>query len=259
MPLVIEAFTAVSKRGSPQNMLVHSAGFASPNFHKTFYISHIGFTKYFELPQYICVNKSNNKMKSNTMIKSLSAGSVIFASLLFTGCAGTAQIEKAKDADMGHYKTYSWVTAEKNETDKSTRHKQIAEQNIRYAVDEQLQKNGLRHVKANPDVLVSTDFVVERNNQQKSDAVYTQPTTRSYYNPRSGKINTFYYPSEFAGYNNYSVSVKAGTVTVTLIDAKTDKAVWQGWATKEMNTANISEKDIDKNVKSIFKKFDTGN
>ena len=48
-------------------------------------------------------------------------------------------------------------------------------------------------------------------------------------------------------------------MTVTLIDAKTDKAVWQGWATEELNKTNISEKEIDKNVKSIFKKFDTSN
>ncbi len=185
--------------------------------------------------------------------------SVIFAGLLFTGCASTAHVEKAKDVDMGSYRTYSWLGAEKNEVEKSARHKQIAEQNIRFSVDEQMQKNGFTLVKSNPDVLVSTDFVVERNNQEKSEAVYTQPTMRSYYNRSSGKINRFYFPSEFAGYNNYSVSVKAGTVTVTLIDSKTDRAVWQGWATKEMNTANISEREIDKNVKSIFKKFDTGN
>jgi hypothetical protein len=193
------------------------------------------------------------------MIKLLNVIAIIFAGMLFTGCASTAHVEKAKDANLGNYKTYSWVEEEKKSNNKAARHRQIAEQNIRFYVNEQLQKNGLRLVKSNPDVLVSTDFVVEKSDKEKSEAVYTQPTTRSYYNPRSGKVNTFYYPSEFAGYNNYAVSVKEGTVTVTLIDAKTDKTVWQGWATKEMNKANISEKEIDKNVKSIFKNFDTSN
>ena len=162
------------------------------------------------------------------MIKSLNALNIIFAGLLFTGCANTAHIEKARDADMSSYKTYGWVEDEKKVNAKSDKHKEIAEQNIRFSVNEQLQKNGFTQVKSNPDVLVSTDFMVEKNDKEHSEAVYSQPTTRSYYNPRSGKLNTFYFPSEFAGYNNYSVSVKEGTVTVTLIDAKTDKAIWQG-------------------------------
>jgi hypothetical protein len=193
------------------------------------------------------------------MNKLLHVMTVILAGLLLASCANTAHIEKAKDANLGSYKTYGWVEDEKKGNDQPARPKQIAEQNIRLAVDEQLQKNGLRLVKSNPDVLVNTDFVVEKSNKEKSQAVYTEPTTRSYFNPRSGKVSTFYYPSEFAGYNNYSVSVKEGTVTVTLIDAKTDKAVWQGWATKELNRGNMSEKEIDKNVKSIFKNFDAGN
>jgi len=193
------------------------------------------------------------------MIKSLNVISIICAGLLFTGCASTAHVEKARDADMSHYKTYSWIEEQKQAKPKSDKHREIAEQNIRFSVNEQLQKNGFRQVKSNPDVLVSTDFLVERNNKEHNQAVFTQPSTRTYYNPRSGKLNSFYFPSEFAGYNNYSVSVKEGTVTVTLIDAKTDKAVWQGWATAEINKANISEKEIDKNVKSIFKKFDTSN
>lgn len=193
------------------------------------------------------------------MIKLFSVISITFSGLLFAGCASTAHVEKARDVDMSNYKTYSWAEGEKQSKPTSDKHKEIAEQNIRFSVDEQLQKNGFRQVKSNPDVLVSTDFLVEKNNKEHNDAVYTQPTTRTYYNPRSGRLNTFYYPSEFAGYNNYSVSVKEGTLTVTLIDAKTDKAVWQGWATEELNKTNISEKEIDKNVKSIFKKFDTSN
>lgn len=61
------------------------------------------------------------------------------------------------------------------------------------------------------------------------------------------------------GYDSYSTTVKEGTVTVTLIDPATDKAVWQGWATNELNTANISDKEINKNVNSIFQKFDVAN
>jgi hypothetical protein len=43
-----------------------------------------------------------------------------------------------------------------------------------------------------------------------------------------------------------------------MIDSKTDKTVWQGWTTSELVSGNISSREIDRNVKTIFKKFDAG-
>lgn len=180
--------------------------------------------------------------------------------LFLAGCSNTAHIEKARGANLGNYKTYNWVDndAGKKHTN-ANRHTQISEQNIRDAVDKQLQKNGWRLSATDPDVLVSADLVVEKNQREQHDAVYSRPYARTYFNRFSRRFNTFYFPSQFMGYDTYSTTVKEGTVTVTLIDAKTDKAVWQGWATNELTRNHFSEKDIDKNVKSIFKKFDAAN
>ena len=49
---------------------------------------------------------------------------------------------------------------------------------------------------------------------------------------------------------------REGTVTITMIDAKTDKTVWQGWTTDEVNSKNLTTKEIQIAVSSIFKKFD---
>jgi hypothetical protein len=180
------------------------------------------------------------------------------AMLIFASCANTAHIEKSPNADLTRYKTYSWVEPDKKQDKKVNRQQEITQQNIQAAVDEQLQKSGWKSVDDNPDVLVSTDLVVEKNRKQQNDPVYSWPYTRTYYNRYTGRFNTFYFPSQFMGYDSYSTNVKEGTVTVTLIDAKTDKAVWQGWATNELYDNHLSYKDINKNVKSIFKKFDAG-
>jgi hypothetical protein len=50
--------------------------------------------------------------------------------------------------------------------------------------------------------------------------------------------------------------IKEGTVTISMIDTKTDKTVWQGWTTDEVNSKNMTTKEIQNSVKSIFKKFD---
>ncbi|CAN5212882.1 hypothetical protein BH11BAC5_BH11BAC5_14120 [soil metagenome] len=179
--------------------------------------------------------------------------------LFFASCTTVSHIEMANGSHLSKYKTYGWVDEQNTREGKPDRSKDIIQQNIRTAVDGQLQKNGWRIVTVNPDVLVSADLVVEKNQQQQRNPVYSQPYTRTFFNRYSGRFSTFYYPSQFVGYDSYSTTVKEGTVTVTLIDPSTDKAVWQGWATNELNTANISGKEITKNVNSIFKKFDIGN
>jgi hypothetical protein len=180
------------------------------------------------------------------------------AALFVTGCAGSAHIEKDKSADFSKYKTYAWVEKpETNETKKS-RKSELTETNIRNSVNNQLQKIGWKEVSTNPDIMVNYELLVEKNEKEQKDAVYSQPFTRSYYNRYTGRLNTFYYPSQFQGYDTYTTTVKEGTVTVTMIDNKTDKAVWQGWTTNEIDNRKMTGKEIDQSVKTIFRKFDGG-
>lgn len=182
----------------------------------------------------------------------------VFAVLLFSGCAGNAHIEKDKSADFSKYHTYAWVDKPDEKENKKNRRKELAETNIRNAVNEQLQKNGWKEVSSNPDVLVNYELLVERNQKQQQNAVYSDPFTRSYYNRYSGRMITYYYPSRFIGYDNYTTTVKEGTITITMIDNNTDKTVWQGWTTSELNSSRITSSEIDRNVRTIFKKFETG-
>ena len=174
--------------------------------------------------------------------------------VFFTGCMSTAHIEKDKNTDLGKYKTYTWVD---KDTAKSANHtNDMAIQSIRSYVNDELEKNGLREVKVNPDLLLTYDLLVERNVRHQNNAVYSQPYTRTYYNPYSGRYRTLYFPSQLMGYDTYETPVKEGTITISMIDPKTDKTVWQGWSTNELNSSRITSKDVQKNVKSIFKKFD---
>jgi hypothetical protein len=58
------------------------------------------------------------------------------------------------------------------------------------------------------------------------------------------------------GYDDYAVPVREGTVTISMTDAKSDRVVWQGWTTDEVNSRNLTSKEINNAVKSIFRKFD---
>jgi len=57
------------------------------------------------------------------------------------------------------------------------------------------------------------------------------------------------------GYDTYLVPVKEGTIIITMIDSKTEKVVWEGWTTERLNHAKITDKEIEKSVNNIFRKF----
>jgi len=173
------------------------------------------------------------------------------AALFVVGCSAPVHVEKDDNVDFTAYKSFAWV----DHNDRMNRSNQLMEQKFKSAVSDALNKQGWRMDNRRPDVLISYDVLVERSTKQQSEPVYSRPFTRTYYNPYTRRYYSVYYPSEFMGYDNYETPVREGTVTITVTDAKTDRVVWQGWTTDEVNSKNLTSKEINSAVKSIFKKF----
>ncbi len=192
-------------------------------------------------------------MKKSPVLWTLLSGFVF----LLASCATTAHIEKDDTVDFGRYKTFAWLDKDGEGKKDRIRSNDLAEQKIKQAVGKELQKSaGWREVKNKPDVLLSYDVLVERSVREQHDPVYSRPFVRTFYNPNTRRFFNVYYPSQFLGYDRGQRPVREGTVTITMIDAKSDKTVWQGWTTDEVNNRNLSSKEIQQAVRSIFRKFD---
>ena len=190
-----------------------------------------------------------------SQFKSLYVLVLSIGAMLLNSCGTSAHIEKDETANLKNYKTYTWIDKENKDKVKN----EIAAQNLKTIVNDELQKSGFREVKNNPDLLLSYDLLVEKNVKEQNEPVYSRPYSRVYYNPYTRRYGTLYYPSQFLGYDSYSTPIKEGTVSISMIDAKTDKTIWQGWTTNELNSNQFSSKEVQKNVRSIFKKFDVAN
>ena len=183
-------------------------------------------------------------------------GSIAVAMLMIVGCSAPVHVEKDDSVDFTKYKTFAWVDKDgpgKKDRDKSN---DLMEQKFKEAVTNALDKQGWRMDNRRPDVLISYDVLVERSSRRQSDAVYSQPFVRTFYNPFARRFYNIYYPSQFMGYDDYAVPVREGTVTISVTDAHTDKVVWQGWTTDEVNSKNLTSKEIQRSVSAIFRKFD---
>jgi Domain of unknown function (DUF4136) len=172
---------------------------------------------------------------------------------ILAGCASSAHIEKDETVNFSKYKTFTWLHGENGKLENQS---DLIESKIRNAVTQEFEKIGWRESKNKPDVILDYDVLVERSNKEQREPVYSQPYSRLVYNPYTRRYATIYYPSQFLGYESYEKVIKEGTITVTMIDAKTDKTVWQGWTTGEVNNRNLTNKEIQKAVASIFKKSD---
>lgn len=186
-------------------------------------------------------------------IKSLSAIIIIAAAGI--SCSSPVYVQKDDASNLSGSRTYMWVETRANEQDSATRSTAYMDISVHNAVNNELAKKGWRQVNDNPDILLSYDILVERSTESQSDPVYSRSMTRMYYNPYRRRWGTIYYPSQFLGYQYYTVPVKEGTVTLTMTDATSDKAVWQGWTTERLNNSRITNEEISKSVKNILKKF----
>ena len=187
------------------------------------------------------------------MKKILITATIICALVTIYSCSTPAYVEKDTNTNLSDYKTYMWIDIKASENDASSRATSFADISVHNAVNAELGNWGWREVTDNPDVLVSYDVLVERGVESESEPVYSQSYSRLYYNRFTRRWSTIYYPSQFLGYQQYQVPVKEATITISMMDADTDKRVWQGWTTERLGGTGISDLDVKKSVRNIFK------
>lgn len=183
-------------------------------------------------------------------------GLMFLAAFVVSGCAAVAHVEKDETVNFSKYKTFAWTETSDKDSVKQKTSSDLTQRNIRAAVSAELEKQGWRENKNRPDVLVAYDVLVERAIRDDNNPMYSRPFTRYLYNPYSGRWVGLFYPSQFMGFASNTYEVREGTITISMVDAATEKTIWQGWSTSEVDSRNLTRKEIQAGVKSIFRKFD---
>jgi hypothetical protein len=173
--------------------------------------------------------------------------------VLLGGCGTIAKVQKDETANIASIQTYAW--AEKNKEQQKGIN-DLTDRNIKNSINNKLQEMGLREVKSNPDVLVTYDVLLQKEQRVDQNAMYSQPFTNWVYSPFNRRWVPIFYPAQFMGYQQVNRTVNEGTLTISLIDAATDKTIWQGWASDEVNGRKITDKDVQPVVNAIIKKLE---
>jgi Domain of unknown function (DUF4136) len=189
------------------------------------------------------------------MNSNLSIGAIVIgAVMVFTGCDTTTHIEVARGINFQNYKTFGWtndsVVKKAGRVDND-----IVDNNIKNSIGAELEKKGWQEADLQPDVLLDYNVMVEKGVRRESEPLYSYPYSGYYYNSYRRRLGYYYTPSFFGGYRSYNVPFKEGTLTVNMIDARTNKLIWQGWAKGDVTSTNVTTQEAEADVRSIFKKL----
>ena len=174
--------------------------------------------------------------------------------LILSGCTTASHVEVAQGVNFNNYKTFGW--ANDNGMKKSGRaDNDIIDNNIKNSVSSELEKKHWQETDQKPDVMLDYNVTVRKGVKKETEPVYGYPYTGYFYSPWSHRRAYYYNPGFFRGYHSYNVPFKEGTLTVNMVEANTNKLIWQGWATGDITSKSITSKEAQTDIKSIFKKL----
>lgn len=161
---------------------------------------------------------------------------------------------------LTEYRTYAWLPENKSKAS-NIYDNDVAADKIVESASMELDKRGFKLNNRRPDVLIRYTAVVNKETKSYNEPVYYDAPGR--YVPRVGlhRGRAFYYYAYrdpfpvYVGSEQRTVNVKQGSIMIDLIDRKTKKVVWRGWAEGELNNPEKAIAELPKVIENIFKKL----
>jgi Domain of unknown function (DUF4136) len=180
---------------------------------------------------------------------------IFYITIALSGCAPAIYSDQDSGADFSRYKTFAWY-AKPTQNFKSQRFdNQIVESNVKNYASTELKARGFTVQVDTPDVLLDYEVAVERKTEQVSNPVYSHPYNYTYYNPATRSYGMATTPSYVMGYQTQNVPYEEGTLTIMVIDRRTNRLVWKGWSDGTVSDEQTYESEIVSDIHRIFKKF----
>lgn len=189
--------------------------------------------------------------------------------VLFSSCAPTSvSSDYSRTVNFTAYKTFAWLPKTHDPKNDGPFDNQIVETNIKNLASGELKSRGYTIDVKEPDLLV--DFYVDVANKVEhiTNPVYSYPY--NYYGNFSGPYvngmysyrNSYYNNNPYlngmptvVGYTTQDVPYEEGTLTILIIDRKTNTLVWKGWSVGSVTDESSFEYELPSDIRRLFKEF----
>jgi hypothetical protein len=171
----------------------------------------------------------------------LSAGLILFA-----GCSSMhVQSDYDDAADFGSYRRYEWLPGFSPKVVDGRIDAGRLDTSVRRAVEERLTSRGYEKATTGaPDFFISYQTALSIDLAQTVDQIYQH----------RAEGDAFY----AYGWESYDREYDVGSLIIDIIDARTEKIVWRGWAEAQVDfnsTQPQRDERIGKAVRLILERF----
>jgi hypothetical protein len=175
---------------------------------------------------------------------------IIMVMLLFTGCAVT---DVDKSVDFNQFRKFAWGESEVNVTHPLYKG-DLIEKRVKSVVEKEFEKKGIVAVNRDPDFFINYTIFTEKKEQIRN--TYNYPF---FYGPFGFFPYSIHYWAgpyySMAGNPNQVTTYTEGTLVLDVVDADSKEVVWRGSVKGNVDNVKTLQKQIDKGVKAILKKY----
>ncbi len=183
-------------------------------------------------------------------------------SLLISSCISMLIDSQSNSSnDFGRYHTFAWINRPKNHKHADPLiSNDIIEQEIINYCNRELKARGYVVDTLQPDILLDYDLVTKNKVEIQQQPVYRNRNQNYYANRGNGRnqynnMNNQFPNTYVSGYKNVKIPYEEGTVTIYIIERASNKLQWQGWAQGAISDPGSFERELPRDIKSIFKKY----
>ena len=177
---------------------------------------------------------------------------LLLVPLVAIGLTSCAVTDFDRTANFSIYKTFSWGKADVK-VENPIYESDLIHKNIKSTIEDEFAKRGIVKENSDPDFLVNYYTYTEKKQQTSGRSYYGSP---------------FFYPYGFSPFlygwgwpfpYAYSVpqhyTYTEGTLIIDILDVKSDEVVWRGTVSGKVDDVANLQKQIDKGIRAIMKKY----
>ncbi|MCF8234243.1 MAG: DUF4136 domain-containing protein [Bacteroidales bacterium] len=178
--------------------------------------------------------------------------------LFFGACVtGSYNYQVAENVNFNKFKTFAFLP-DNDTADFSVYDSEIVQDKTMAGIREEMRERGYTLDPENPDLLVMTHYMFERETDTYYNPVYP---SYDYYYP--GLVIDPWYSYYYVGFNTIpqisgpgwgQINYTEGTLVVDVINAENNKLLWRGWSKDRINPKRFTQK-IKTYIERIFEKY----
>ena len=174
---------------------------------------------------------------------------VVMAVLCGTAMAEKIRVHYDKSLDFSKFKTYGWAPHG------AVAHPMLALDAVG-AVEDELNARGLHKVAENPDLIIAFYGAVDSEvSMTSNNPIYNATGGIPPFDPSMTSPGDSLYWDSY--YGNSTVVVYPGQLVIDLIDTKTKKLAWRGFAAEAISPNNPDKlmSEVTSTIKKLFKEY----